>query len=116
MFSRFGNHCKNCFIAQNISEHLLSGLTVKQTLLYASKLKNSRNPQHLDHNQLIHDLMSELLISDISDSSVDTCSGGERKRIAIASELTAQTKPHILCIDEPTSGLDSNAAQNVRKV
>ena len=54
--------------------------------------------------------MSDLLISDTIDNRVDSCSGGEQKRIAIACELTAQTKPKILCIDEPTSGLDSLAA------
>ncbi|CAG2117180.1 unnamed protein product [Medioppia subpectinata] len=68
--------------------------------------------QHLDHNEIIENLMSELLISDIIDNRVDMCSGGERKRIAIACELTAQKRPHILCIDEPTSGLDSCAAIN----
>ncbi|XP_054152529.1 uncharacterized protein LOC128951304 [Oppia nitens] len=94
-------------------EHLLSGLTVKQILLYASKLKNSQIVKHLDHNKIVNDLMSEFLISDIADNCVTNCSGGERKRIVIASELTSQIKPNLLIIDEPTSGLDSNAAINI---
>ncbi|CAG2111650.1 unnamed protein product [Medioppia subpectinata] len=88
-------------------------MKIKQSLLYASKLKNSRYGQHLDHNEIIENLMSELLISDIIDNRVDMCSGGERKRIAIACELTAQKRPNMLCIDEPTSGLDSCAAINI---
>ena len=55
--------------------------------------------------------MSELLISDTKDNRVESCSGGEQKRIVIASELTSYNKPNVLFIDEPTSGLDSNAAE-----
>ncbi|XP_054152568.1 uncharacterized protein LOC128951345 [Oppia nitens] len=114
IYTRFSTYSsKTCFIAQNISEHLLKGLTVKQTLLYASKLKNSQIFGQLDHNKIVDDLMSELLISDIVDNCVDTCSSGERKRIVIASELTSRIKPNLLLIDEPTSGLDSNAAINI---
>ena len=104
---------KTCFIVQNVSEHLLIGLTVRQTLLYASKLKNSQIIPNLDHNQNIEDLVSKLLICDILDKRVDTCSGGECKRIAIAAELTSHIKPTLLYIDEPTSGLDSHATEKV---
>ena len=104
---------KSCLIVQNISEHLLKGLTVRQTLLYASKLKNSQIIVDLDHNQNVEDLMSRLLISDISDNRVEKCSGGERKRVVIGAELTSYIKPSLLFLDEPTSGLDSNAAENV---
>ncbi|XP_054152528.1 ATP-binding cassette sub-family G member 1-like [Oppia nitens] len=102
--ANYGNH---------LSDNSFIGLTVKQTLLYASKLKNSRIVGQLDHNKIVNDLMSEFLISDIADNCVTNCSGGERKRIVIASELTSQIKPNLLIIDEPTSGLDSNAAINI---
>ncbi|CAG2112774.1 unnamed protein product [Medioppia subpectinata] len=58
-------------------------------------------------------LLSELVISDTADNRVESCSGGEQKRIIIACEMTAHIKPNMLCIDEPTSGLDSNAADVV---
>ncbi|CAG2105240.1 unnamed protein product [Medioppia subpectinata] len=61
--------------------------------------------------KIVCDLMSELVISDTADNRVETCSGGEQKRIVIACELTSHIKPNMLCIDEPTSGLDSNAAE-----
>ena len=60
-------------------------------------------------------LMSELMIGDIEKALVENCSGGERKRLVIAQDLTAIDKPNLLCIDEPTSGLDSNAADIVSK-
>lgn len=41
-------------------------------------------------------------------------SGGERKRLAFASE--ALTDPHLLLCDEPTSGLDSFMAHSVLQV
>ncbi|CAG2114195.1 unnamed protein product, partial [Medioppia subpectinata] len=102
---------KTCFIMSEVWEHLLPGLTVRQTLLYASRLKNSGICIELNHNKIVTDLMSELAIGDTADNWVETCSGGEQKRIVIACELTSHIKPNMLCIDEPTSGLDSNAAQ-----
>ena len=113
IFVKYSDNYRNVFIKQDITEHLLSGLTVRQTLLYASKLKNSRSDDNFDHNSIVSQLLSDLLISDTIDSRIECCSGGQQKRIAIACELTAQTKPDILCIDEPTSGLDSMAAHVV---
>ncbi|CAG2107739.1 unnamed protein product [Medioppia subpectinata] len=102
---------QTCFIMSEVWQHLSPGLTVRQTLLYASRLKNSRICLELNHNKIVTDLMSELAIGDTADNWVETCSGGEQKRIVIACELTSHIKPNMLCIDEPTSGLDSNAAQ-----
>ena len=39
---------KSCFIVQNVCEHLMEGLTVKQTLLYASKLKKLANNYEIE--------------------------------------------------------------------
>ena len=113
IFLKYKSLSKNIFIKQEIDEHLLHGLTVRQTLLYASKLKNSMIDRNVDHKSVVKELMEELMISDIIDNRVERCSGGEQKRIAIAAELTAQSKPKFLLIDEPTSGLDSNAAEVV---
>src|SRR5262249_33876891 len=104
---------KTAFIPQNCAECLMNGLTVRQTLLYASRLKNSRVKKPLDHNIIVTDLMSELLISDTADNRVEDCSGGEQKRIVVACELTSHVKPNLMFVDEPTSGLDSNAAEVV---
>jgi len=102
---------RTCFIYQDQNERLLKGLTVRQSLTYASKLKNSNENVKVEHQNIVNQLMSELLISDIADNLVENCSGGEIKRLVIASELTSYAKPNMLCIDEPTTGLDSNAAE-----
>jgi ABC-type multidrug transport system ATPase subunit len=104
---------RTCFIAQYQNEHLLSGMTAKQNLIYASKLKNSDIDLEVNHEKNAMNLLTELMISDIANTYVEKCSGGEQKRLAIALELTSQIKPNLICIDEPTSGLDSNAAEVV---
>ena len=106
------NILKTCFITQNIWQHLYKGLTVRQTLLYASQLKNSRQTK-TEHTININFLMSELLIEDIKENRVENCSGGQQKRIVMASELTANVQPNLICVDEPTSGLDSTSAKLV---
>lgn len=102
-----------CFIVQDVMEHLLTGLTVEEWLKYSSKLKNSEEYSVM-HEQNISTLMTELRLSDIKNTLIKYCSGGEQKRIAIAAELTSIKMPNLICIDEPTSGLDSNASEIVR--
>ena len=102
---------RTCFISQDVSEHLISGLTAEQTLIYASKLKNS--DKRVDHQTSVKNLMVDLLISDIGNSDVQNLSSGEQKRLVMAMELSSVNKPNLICIDEPTTGLDSNAAEVV---
>src|SRR5437879_3593046 len=51
------------------------------------------------------DELAELLgVSDLIDRSVESYSGGERRRLEIARALTS--RPQVLFLDEPTVGLD----------
>ena len=102
---------RTCFITQNQKDHILTGLTAKQAVTYASKLKNS--DKDFDHKKNVSNIMNELMISNTFETNVENCSGGEQKRLVIAMEMTSAVKPNLLCIDEPTSGLDSNAAEVV---
>ncbi|OTF83954.1 hypothetical protein BLA29_007247 [Euroglyphus maynei] len=56
-------------------------------------------------------MLNELDILYTANTLVTKCSGGERKRLALALELTSIRMPNFICIDEPTSGLDSNSAE-----
>ena len=101
-----------CFIYQNHDKRVMTGLTVKQALTYASILKNS-DESHVDHKHIVSEVMSVLLINDCADTLIEKCSGGQIKRFGICLELTAVRKPNIVFMDEPTTGLDSNAAEVV---
>ena len=104
---------RTCFVSQEVSNHLMPGLTTMQSLIYASKLKNCHEKQKIDHNKLAWNLLKELNMTDAAATLVQKCSGGQRKRIALALELTSLRMPNLICIDEPTSGLDSNSAHLV---
>jgi ABC-type multidrug transport system ATPase subunit len=104
---------RTCFISQDPNDHLLKGLEVKESLIYASKLKNSDSGVEVDHEMNANNLMTELMINITANTVVENISGGQQKRLSIALELTSTKKPNILFIDEPTSGLDSDSAEVV---
>lgn len=114
---------KTCFIAQDVSGHFLRGLTAFQTLRYASMLRNTVDlnkteikpevSKSFDHHSIALRWLSELGLEDAAQTRVETLSGGEAKRLAVAIEMVSTSMPHLLCIDEPTSGLDSSSAETV---
>ena len=118
-----------CFITQDVSRHLIAGLTVRQMLVYASRLKNAdlqepegggsaekgiiTKPVMVDHEAVALSLLKELDLKSAAGTRVECLSGGERKRLALGLELTALSMPNLVCIDEPASGLDSSSAEVV---
>ena len=111
---------RTCYISQEVSGHLLPGLTALQSLIYASKLKNCHvehdGKTFVDHEKLANNILDELDLTDAANTMVQYCSGGQRKRLALALELTSVHMPNLICIDEPTSGLDSNSARLVVQI
>jgi cobalt/nickel transport system ATP-binding protein len=57
-----------------------------------------------DIDQRVHDVMEMLHIENLKDRAPYTLSGGEKKKVAIASVLSLN--PDVLLLDEPTGGLD----------
>lgn len=105
------------FIEQTAHEtSLISDLTVGQTLHYAYCFKNGRSPtftgSQSNFQTKLQEVLTQMLLPlDIVKRKVSQCSGGERRRVAIAQELMTEKKyPDFLFADEPTSGLDSQSA------
>ncbi|CAG8724101.1 14882_t:CDS:2, partial [Acaulospora morrowiae] len=97
-------------------DHLLSTLTVYETILYSALLRLPREMSFEAKRFRVLETMSELGILGIKDSRIGdagarSISGGEKRRVSIACELV--TSPSILFLDEPTSGLDAYNAYNV---
>lgn len=95
---------------------LVGSLTVRETLDFAmrlslpSSLKASVRKQHVEY------LLKSFGLDGQADDLIGTpvrkgISGGQKRRVSIASQLI--TGPKILFLDEPTSGLDSAAAFEV---
>lgn len=91
-------------------------LTVRDQLTYTARLrfpdsgvtKEDRNSSIRTEVDRILDL---LRLGRCADSPIRMCSGGEKKRVNIGTELL--TDPSIILLDEPTSGLDSASAMSL---
>jgi ABC-type multidrug transport system ATPase subunit len=95
---------------------LLSNLTVRENLYFCARLKTNQDDAAV--RQLVQETLDELGIAHIADRVVGggngggpSISGGERKRVAVGSELVV--RPSLLFCDEPTSGLDATTAQSL---
>lgn len=96
---------------------LLGSLTVRETLDFAVRL--SSRPQALAKRERlarIDSLLDSFGLRAQGGTIIGTpirkgISGGQKRRVGIASQLI--TSPKILFLDEPTSGLDSSASFEV---
>lgn len=94
---------------------LIGSLTIRETLSFAARLSlptESRDRRTERANYLL----AAFGMSDLADNLIGTAvtkgiSGGQKRRVSVASQLV--TDPRILFLDEPTSGLDSAAAFEV---
>jgi ABC-type multidrug transport system ATPase subunit len=97
---------------------LLSNLTVEENIFFAARLKTPETTSDEVVRKIVQETMQELGLLHIRNSLVGNSlgpvrgiSGGERKRVSVASELVV--RPSLLLLDEPTSGLDSTTAQEL---
>lgn len=102
---------KNCRIGYVPQVDVLFTLfTVRETLLFASRLNNA-NWSYKKHTSHVINVLNSLQFTDHIDYPLYKLSGGQLKRTSIAVELVSQ--PIIIFLDEPTSGLDSDNAENL---
>lgn len=97
---------------------LLSNLTVEENLYFAARLKTSEDKSDAAVRKVVEETMGELGLTHIRDNLVGSAlgsirgiSGGERKRVAVGTELVV--RPSCLLLDEITSGLDSSTSQSL---
>jgi energy-coupling factor transport system ATP-binding protein len=82
--------------------------TVEAELVFA--MENHNLPQATMRKR-VEEVLDQLSIAHLRDRRINTLSGGEKQRVAIASVLTLE--PQVLVLDEPTSQLDPQAAEEV---
>ncbi|TPX48807.1 hypothetical protein SeLEV6574_g01840 [Synchytrium endobioticum] len=85
-------------------------LTVRETLQYAALLKLPDTMTHQQKMARVDKVVAQMRLSrrldtKVGNSTIRGISGGEKKRLHIASELLGS--PKVLFLDEPTSGLDA---------
>jgi energy-coupling factor transporter ATP-binding protein EcfA2 len=81
---------------------------VEDELVFA--MENHAVPQATMRKR-VEEVLDQLNIAHLRGRRVNTLSGGEKQRVAIAAVLTLQ--PQVLVLDEPTSQLDPQAAEEV---
>lgn len=98
----------------------IASLTAREHLIFQAMLRMGRNVPYSQKVQRVNEVIVELSLRKCANTVIGSpgrikgLSGGERKRLAFASE--ALTDPHLLLCDEPTSGLDSFMAHSVLQV
>ena len=102
------------FVTQE--DFLIPTLTVRETLNFHAQLRLGSAVSTQARVARVEKVISQLELSHVADSRVGDSlirgiSGGERRRVSIATELV--TAPRILFLDEPTSGLDSCTASAI---
>lgn len=105
------------FVEQD--DALLGALTVRETLDFASRLAGSKSQNLSTKRERVartDGLLDAFGLREQAATIIGTpirkgISGGQKRRVGIASHLI--TSPKILFLDEPTSGLDSSASFEV---
>ncbi|KAG1709775.1 Protein white [Nymphon striatum] len=101
---------------------MFPNLTVREHLEFQARLGMNQRYTYKEKMQRVEEVIKEFGLSQCADTIIGQTSsaattkgisGGEKKRLAIASEYL--TNPLLMFLDEPTSGLDSFMAESVMR-
>ena len=94
-------------VCQDIDSQMVSSV-VEDEMLYG--LENFAIPKE-EIMPRVNEALRVMGIEDLRDRSIDSLSGGQKQKVAVASILAL--KPHVLVLDEPTAELDPASSLNV---
>ncbi|XP_060780653.1 ATP-binding cassette sub-family G member 5 [Neoarius graeffei] len=106
---------QECFSYVLQSDNLLSYLTVEETLTFTAQLALRQHSASAIRKKVVA-VMTELSLGHVAKIVIGGrvfpgISGGERRRVSIASQLLQD--PKVILLDEPTTGLDSMTASQI---
>lgn len=90
---------------------------MQEIITFATEMRLGNNKTAEEKATRVKDIIKEMNIENCQNTQVGEpgikrgISGGERKRVAIGTELV--DNPSLLFVDEPTTGLDSFTAEQV---
>lgn len=79
-------------------------LTVTESLQYSARLRLPSDSTDEEISATVKRALAELGLEEHADTRIGSLSGGQRKRVGLATEILS--RPSLLFLDEPTTGLD----------